>query len=399
MTADVAWGEELGGLRFGLWHPTAEAEAGGSVRLDLLCENRSGRPARVFGFEPGYPRALRVSPPRPSRPWIRVSFGDLNVLHPPQAFVEVAPGEVATTTLDLSFAFDRRGAGRWPVAFAYEPVRSAGGLTAWTPPDGEARTGVLSLVVARAQSLREAGIDTATESELDALLLAGDPSAVDRLRELGPGGATFAARRVARIVSTGAESVLGWRALDALELLGEPGLEAARQAAEDLPHAVEALRFAADRVAHRLGRTAPEEHLPFVTMLDRVIAEPEARGNLLLAWTRESGPYGSRRLELFGDGSRVLSTRPPGVSVPTTRRDRLPPKQVHPLLSALRFATIWLLRPLRPHGLPDEPRPALEVQLALGDPFVRRVAMWQGEWHHGPASNLAALLDRLAAAE
>jgi hypothetical protein len=55
------------------------------------------------------------------------------------------------------------------------------------------------------------------------------------------------------------------------------------------------------------------------------------------------------------------------------------------------------LRPLRPQGLPDEPRPALELQLALGENFTRRIAMWNGEWRQGPAFRLADILDRLAA--
>jgi len=37
------------------------------------------------------------------------------------------------------------------------------------------------------------------------------------------------------------------------------------------------------------------------------------------------------------------------------------------------------------------------VRRALGEPFVRRVALWNGEWRQGPASQLADLLDRLAA--
>jgi hypothetical protein len=58
---------------------------------------------------------------------------------------------------------------------------------------------------------------------------------------------------------------------------------------------------------------------------------------------------------------------------------------------------MWLLRPLRKVGFPDEPRPALEVQLALGEPYTRRVAMWNGEWRQGPGFRIADMLDRLAA--
>ncbi len=395
---DTAWGREHDGVRFGLRPPAGEAEAGGTVRVDLVCENRGERPVRLFGFQPAYPRSLRVSPPKQDRPFILVSFSDVNVLHPPEAFVELAPGSRAETSLDLSFAFDRRGAGRWPMSFAYEPVRSAAGIPAWVPPPGApAASGVLELLVGRARSLREAGIDEHTEAALDAALLSGDGSSIERLEALGEGGAAFAARRVARILSTGAESTLGWRALDALERLGEPGLAAAKSAIEDLPHAHDALSFAAERVAHRLGHPPPAEHLPFVTMLDRVIREPDIRGNLLLSWAPLDSPlHGARRLEVFGDGDRVVTARPPGAQVASTRRSRLSPMQMQAMLEALRYAAVWLLRPLRRLGLPDEPRPALEVQLGLGEPFTRRVALWNGEWHQGPASNLASLLDRLA---
>ena len=66
-------------------------------------------------------------------------------------------------------------------------------------------------------------------------------------------------------------------------------------------------------------------------------------------------------------------------------------------LESLRYGTVWLLGPLRDTGLPDEPRPALEIQLALGAPFHRHVLMWNAEWQWGPAAHLAELLNRLAA--
>ena len=68
------------------------------------------------------------------------------------------------------------------------------------------------------------------------------------------------------------------------------------------------------------------------------------------------------------------------------------------LLEALSYSGVWLLRPLRANGLPDEPRPALEIQLALGETFTRKISMWNGEWRQGPGFRTADLLDRLAAA-
>lgn len=394
----IAWGEEVSGVRFGLETPAGEVEAGGTIALGLVCENLSHAPQEIFGFRPGYPRSLRVSPPKPGRPHIRVSFGDLNVLHPPEAFARIMPRTRITTRLDLSFAFDRRGAGRWPVAFAYEPVRSSGRLVSWAPRAGrEAQTEIVHLDVTTAKSLERAGIDAAAEERLDDALLSGSSEVVSQLKALGDAGATFAARRVARILSSGGESTIGWRALDALALLGEPGLQALREAREQLPHAYAALSYAEDWLDHRRGESATSEHLPFVTMLERIVAQPDQRGNFLLSWTAVDSPvHGTRRLQLLGSGERIVVHRAPGETTPTTRRLALGAMPMQAVVEALRYSAVWLLRPLREQGLPDEPRPALEVQLALGDPFVRTVAMWNGEWRLGPASALASLLDRLA---
>lgn len=390
------WGEVNQGVRFGLRTPPGEVEAGGSVLIDLLCENTTNEPVWVFGFQAGYPRSLRVSPPKTHRPYIRVSFGDGNVLHPPDAFVRLLPKSSISTTLDLSFAFDRRGAGSWDVAFAYDPVRTSGRLDAYAP-DGEARTEVARLLVTTARSLRDAGIDDAAEASLDAALLSGRSDVVDLLRQYGIGGAKFAARRVARILSAGGESTIGWRALDALALLGDFGFQALVEARPELPHAEAALAFGEDWLRHRRGDAPGPEHLRFYTQLERIVQQPDQRGNFLLTWTAvDSDIHGTRRLQLFGNGERIVTHRAPGAVVPATRRSFLNAMQLQAVVEALRFGAVWLLRPLREMGLPDEPRPTLEVQLGLGDPFTRQIAMWNGEWRLGPASQLADLLDRLS---
>lgn len=392
------FGELQSGVRFGLGQPAAEVTAGGPIAIELVAENHGPTPVWLFGFKAGYPRALRVSPPKADRPWVRVSFGDVNVLHPPDAFVRLAPGERASTWLDLSFAFDRRGAGVFPIAFAYEPVRAMGGMRAYAPAS-PASSGQVTLAVERAPSLREAGIDERVERELDGLLLSGDPSAVERLRALGPGGASYAARRVARVLGVPSDALLGWKALDALELLGPAGLTALRTAHEDMPHAASALSFAEDWIAFRQGAPAGPEHLPFVTALEQLIEQPDRRGNFVLSWTAYDSPiHGSSRMEVFGNGDRIVVVRPPGQSVPSTRRTLLGPMHMKGLLETLLWSGCWLLCPLRTQGMPDEPRPALEIQLALGEPFARKVAMWNGEWRQGPGFRLADLLDRLAAA-
>ncbi|MEM1417468.1 MAG: hypothetical protein AAGH15_21405, partial [Myxococcota bacterium] len=163
---EVRWGPAVGSLRFGLREPAGELEAGGTVALELVVENRGSTPAQVFGFREAYPRSLRVSPPKEHRPWIRVSFADVKVLHGPEAFLRLEPGAQASTVLDLSFAFDRRGAGRWPIAFAYDPVRASGRLEAWAAPEGQdaAQTPVVELIVIAPRTLSEAGIDAAAEA-------------------------------------------------------------------------------------------------------------------------------------------------------------------------------------------------------------------------------------------
>jgi len=395
----AVWGEASQGVRFALRAPTGTLEAGSTIQLELICENHGPVPVWLFGFGKRYPRSLRVSPPKPDRPYIRVSFGDVNVLHPPEAFIRLEPGATATTGLDLSFAFDRRGAGMFNVVFAYDPVRAAGMVRPWQSRDGVVPlTGVAEVTVERARALREAGVDAATESALDALLVAGDPSTVERLRSLGRGGAVYAARRVARVIAGGSEAALGWRALDALELLGEEGLQAVDGARDELPHATSALDFARDWLRFRFGESPSEQDLPFVTALAQLVEQPDRRGNFVLSWSAYDSPvHGALRMELFGNGDRIVVVRPPGQAVPSTRRTLLGPMHMKAMLEALLMSGAWLLRPLRTQGLPDEPRPALEIQLALGETFTRKISMWNGEWRQGPAFRLADILDRLAA--
>lgn len=392
----VHWGPASRGVRFGLCPPDV-AEAGGTIIVQLFCQNDGPTPINIFGFQSLYPRSLRVSPPKVHRPHILVSFGDENVLHPPEGFTHVAPGQSAMTTLDLSFAFDRRGTGRWQLGFAYSAPRANSLVQPWTPAgEGPIETAIVKLDVAYSESLREAGIDEATEMKLDAALFGGDAHLVEQLRAHGEGGAAFAARRVARILSPGAESLAGWRAFDALGLLGAAAGPAVAQAREELPHAEAALSFAEQWLAHRASETDPQ-HLPFVTQLDRVVNQPDARGNFVLSWTGvDSAIHGLRRVQIFGNGERIVTIRDPGSEFSRTRRTMLRPDQMRGVAEALRFSAVWLLRPLRERGLPDEPRPTLEVELGLGGPFRRNVAMWNGEWRQGPASPLADFLDRLA---
>jgi hypothetical protein len=395
----TAWGDAIQGVRFGLRAPEGALEAGSTIQLELVCQNKGLVPVWLFGFVKRYPRSLRVSPPKPDRPYIRVSFGDVNVLHPPEAYVRLEPGKEVATGLDLSFAFDRRGAGTFSIAFAYEAVRAAGMVRPWRPNDGSVPlTGIATIDIERARALREAGVDAATEQALDAMLVAGDPSTVERLRALGPGGPVYAARRVARVVAGGSEAALGWRALEALEVLGDGSAQAIRNAREELPHAAVALDFARDWLDFRLGKSPNEWDLPFVTALTQLVDQPDRRGNFLLSWSPYDSPiHGALRMELFGNGDRIVVVRPPGQAVPSTRRTHVAPMHMKALLEALVMSGAWLLRPLRAQGLPDEPRPALEIQLALGENFTRKIALWNGEWRQGPAFRLADILDRLAA--
>ncbi len=395
----ISWGGGASGVRLGLRAPRQPLESGGSVVLELVAENRSPTPAWLFGFEPRYPRSLRVSPPKPNRPWARASFGDVNVLHPPEAFTRLAPGTRVTTRLDLSFAFDGRAAGEVPIVFVYDPIRGAASLRVWQPPDeGSASSGEVKLVVVRPRSAEEAGISVAMEQHLEAGLLRGDPVVFDQLRALGEGGARFLARRVARVLSHGVDAAMGWRALEALELFGAPSIGAIEAVRPDQPHAIEALDFARDWLAFRAGMPTPSEHLPFVSALELLRQQPDRRGNFLLSWTpHDSAVHGSTRMEIFGNGDRIVVVRPAGASVPSTRRTILSPPHLQSLLDALQLSGVWLLRPLRREGLPDEPRPALELQLELGAHHTRRVAMWNGEWRQGPGFRLADLLDRLVA--
>ncbi|MFO0692311.1 MAG: hypothetical protein U0230_02025 [Polyangiales bacterium] len=394
---DVIFGPIVGGVRFGL-RVDGPVEAGGTVVVELLCENLSHHSVHVFGFAPDYPRTLRVSPPKPDRPFIRVSFGDTSVLHPPEAFVEVMPGGLVTTGLDLSFAFDRRGVGLWQLAFVYEPVRAGGRFVAYRAPEGlEATTGILGLSVVGARSVREGGIDERTEAELEAELATGAPALVERLRAFGPSGASFAARRVARIEASASESVVGYRALDVLLLLGDAVIPALARARLEMPHARASLAFAEELHRHRRGDRPLPANVQFASTLDRLVAEPAHREGFLLTWTPyDLAIHGMQRMTLLGSGDRIVSTRPPGAPYPATRKSTLTEAQVTTVLEALRYSAVWLLRPLRTTGIPDEPTPVLEVELGPGEPLHRQIAMWNGEWKAGPGATLAALLDGLA---
>ncbi len=396
MTDPVQWGPAFEGVRFGLRTPRV-AEAGGSILVGLLCQNVGGVPVRMFGFHPAYPRALRVSPPKADRPYIRVSFGDVNVLHPFDAFSNLAPGATLETSLDLSFAFDRRGTGTWQLAFAYDPVRTGAHFVVYRGGEEPPQTPVVDLLVSYSRSLRDAGIDEATEAKLDGALYAGEAQLLDLLRHHGVGGVAFAARRVARVLSPGAESIAGWNALDALALLGRQAIDAVHVAREEIPHAERALAFAARWLSFRHGAPPDPYDLPFVTMLERIVQEPASRGNLLVSWTGvDSAIHGLRRVQIFGNGERIVTSRDPGSEFSRTRRTMLRPHEMQALVEAIRSSAIWLAGPLREQGLPDEPRPSFEVQLGIGGPFTRQVSMWNGEWRRGPSSNLAELMDRLA---
>jgi hypothetical protein len=175
------------------------------------------------------------------------------------------------------------------------------------------------------------------------------------------------------------------------------GVESARRARDEVPHAAPALEAAIAWTTHLMGQPPSAEHLPFATQLEQIIHQPEMRGNFFLAWTAyESAIHGSRRVELMGNGQRIISTRSNQDELPRVSRSTLSEGQVRVVLEALRGAAVWSLVPLRQRALPDEPKPALDVRLALGKQFHRQVALLNGEWRHGPAAFLAALLDRLA---
>src|SRR5690606_20001693 len=148
---EVQWGPVADGVRFGLRTPRV-AEAGGSILVGLVCQNVGNAPVRMLGFHPNYPRSRRVRPPKSDRAYIRVSFGDVNVLHPPDAFSPLAPGATLETSLDLSFAFDRRGTGTWQLAFAYDPVRSSAQVAAYRGGDQAPQTAVVDLLVSYSRS-------------------------------------------------------------------------------------------------------------------------------------------------------------------------------------------------------------------------------------------------------
>jgi len=393
----IAWGPLVDGVRFGIAAPDVEVEAGGTIRVQLLCSNSGDRAVHVFGFRADYPRSLRVSPPKADRPFIRVSFADANVLHAPDAFIAVSKGTTVTTELDLSFVFDRRGVGRWPLAFAYTHLRATGGFVTFAPPADGTSTGVTELFVTLARSLRESGIDANGEASLDTALLCDDPALSTMLGAYGDGGAAFLARRVARVLSPGSESTIGWRAFHALARMGSAGIEAATRAREEVPHAATALDATIAWTQHLMGHAAPPAHLPFATQLEQIIYQPEMRGNFFLSWTAyESAVHGARRVELMGNGQRIISTRTTLDDLPRVTRGSLSEGQVRMVLEALRGAAVWSLSPLRQRALPDEPMPTLDVRLALGNQFHRQVAMLNGEWRQGPGTFLAALLDRLA---
>ncbi|MBK6810001.1 MAG: hypothetical protein IPL19_17035 [Sandaracinaceae bacterium] len=138
---EPAWGPSFEGIRFGL-EPVAP---GAPLQIPLHVENHGRVAVRVFGFATGYPRSLRISPPKPHRPYVRVSFADTNLLHPPDAFMKLVIGARLTTMLDVSFALDLASMGPLDLCFAYDEVE-AQMVTPWNAPKGvEALTGMITL--------------------------------------------------------------------------------------------------------------------------------------------------------------------------------------------------------------------------------------------------------------
>jgi hypothetical protein len=383
---DVRWGAPYEGVRFGL-RPPAVAEAGGSILVGLLCHNVGNAPVRMFGFHPAYPRALRVSPPKADRPYIRVSFGDVNVLHPLDAFSVLAPGATLETSLDLSFAFDRRGTGTWQLAFAYDAVRTGAHFVAYRGGDEAPQSPVVDLLVSYSRSLRDAGIDEATEAKLDGALYAGEARLLDLLRHHGAGGVAFAARRVARVLSPGAESIAGWNALDALALLGPAGHRRRQRGARRDParRPGAGVRRALARVPARVAagpvRPALRHHAGAHRRRAGHARQPagglDGRG---LGHPRPAPGADLRQRRAHRDLAR------PGLRVqPHAPHHAAPARDAglgggHPAQRRVAGRSAARARP------PDEPRPAFEVQLGIGGPFSRQVSMWNGEWRRGPSS-------------
>ena len=137
-------GSIVNGVQFGIAAPPP----GGALHLPLHVANHGQSVAWVFGFVDAYPRTLRVSPPKEERPWVRISFADANVLHPPDAFIKVPPGGTAQSTLDISFAFNLAETGAVDVLFVYEEVRGQM-IKAWNADEGiEAGSAKLTLTPA-----------------------------------------------------------------------------------------------------------------------------------------------------------------------------------------------------------------------------------------------------------
>lgn len=397
MTAP-AWGPPVGGVRFGLVGPGHPVEAGGHIPMTVHVENNGASPIFVYGFNPQFERSLNVSGPTSTRPHMRVSFGLPGVAHPPEAFAWLVPGTGMSAPLDLSAAFDQRPKGTWPVAFGYDPVAATSDIEPWLPST-EAASGTVPVVIHRARSLVDAGLDPDTENGLHAQLAANSEVAfADTLKRHGAGVAIFAARKLSRVLAPGPEAIPGWRALDALCSWDDrTGLDAIAQVRAELPHATAALDLAADFIAHRAGGAPPGDHLPFTSLLERCMHDPSARGNLVVCWEPyDSAVLGRKVIVIRGHGGAMVTSRRPNEARPSTVQKTLTEPQMRELLHTMGAAAIWLLRPLRDRGLPEEPRPTLEVQLGLGMPFRRTVTLWDGEWRHGPARDLAELLDRLA---
>ncbi len=138
---EIAWGAVVDGIRFGI----ETVAPGAPLLLPLHMQNQGSAPVFAFGFSQAYPRSLRISPPKPHRPYVRVSFADTNVLHPPDAFVRLQPGASLQTALDVGFALDLSVTGELDLAFAYDQVQ-AQVIKAWNAPEGvEAATGLITL--------------------------------------------------------------------------------------------------------------------------------------------------------------------------------------------------------------------------------------------------------------
>jgi hypothetical protein len=235
------------------------------------------------------------------------------------------------------------------------------------------------------------------QTTLDQWVVSGAADTGRAIMQYGDSGIAHVISRLERMTSLDADASLGWSAFHVLPLLGEPAATLIESISPPDGFPGEALAFAREWINFRVGRPPPEAQAAFVGQLEGLIAQAELRGEFVLTWTANQVPGAPQcRMQIYGNGYRVVTQTMAGEQ-PVEARSSLDVNQMNVVMESLRHGAVWLLRPTRDQGQPDEGKPTLAVRLGAAPGLDVSITLWNAEWRAGPSYYLVDLLDKLMA--